>query len=102
MLDLDPTREEGVTPRDAATLVLLRDTASGVEVFCVERNKKSRFLGGAIVFPGGRVEDADREGLSRPESDHENLTGDDDHLRVAACRETLEEAAILIATGSVS
>jgi 8-oxo-dGTP pyrophosphatase MutT (NUDIX family) len=91
MLDLDPTRE-GVVPRDAATLVLLRDTPAGVEVFCVERNKKSRFLGGAIVFPGGRVEDADRDGA----------TGEDDHLRVAACRETLEEAAILIATKPVS
>ena len=91
MLDLDPTRE-GATPRDAATLLLLRDTANGLEVFCVERNKKSRFLGGAIVFPGGRVEDADREGA----------TGEDGHLRVAACRETLEEAAILIATGDVS
>ena len=91
MLDLDPTRE-GTTPRDAATLLLLRDAASGMEVFCVERNKKSRFLGGAIVFPGGRVEDADREGA----------TGEDDHLRVAACRETLEEAAILIVNGIVS
>ena len=91
MLDLDPTRD-GTTPRDAATLVLLRDTEHGVQVFCVERNKKSRFLGGAIVFPGGRVEDADREGATR----------EDDHLRVAACRETLEEAAILIANGHVS
>ncbi len=91
MLDLDPTRE-GVTPRDAATLVLLRDTTNGLEVFCVERNKKSRFLGGAIVFPGGRVEDGDREGA----------LGDDGHLRIAACRETLEEAAILIADGPVS
>ena len=92
MLDLDPTREGGATPRDAATIVLLRDADGGMEVFCVERNKKSRFLGGAIVFPGGRVEDADHEGAS----------GEDGHLRVAACRETLEEAAILIASGPVS
>jgi len=91
MLDLDPNRE-GVAPRDAATIVLLRDAAAGMEVFCVERNKKSRFLGGAIVFPGGRVEDSDREGA----------TAEDDHLRVAACRETLEEAAILIASENVS
>jgi len=92
MLDLDPKRD-GIAPRDAATLVLLRDTSNGVEVFCVERNKKSRFLGGAIVFPGGRVEDADRG---------EGTSGEDGHLRVAACRETLEEAAILLASKPVS
>src|SRR5262245_18364282 len=88
MLDLDPKRE-GIAPRDDATIILLRDTASGMEVVCAKRNTKSRFLGGAIVFPGRRVEDADREGA----------TGEDDLLRVAACRETLEEAAIPIASG---
>ena len=51
MLDLDPTRE-GATPREAATLVLLRDGDAGVEVFCVERNKKVRFMGGAIARGG--------------------------------------------------
>jgi 8-oxo-dGTP pyrophosphatase MutT (NUDIX family) len=96
MLDLDPTRD-APAPRHAATLVLLRDGKSGVEVFCVERNKKSRFLGGAIVFPGGRVEDSDRDDAWRV-----NESGEDLHLRVAACRETLEEAAILLADGAVS
>jgi 8-oxo-dGTP pyrophosphatase MutT (NUDIX family) len=99
MLDLDPTRD-GVAPRDAATLVLLRDTpARTVEVFCVERNKKSRFLGGAIVFPGGRVEDADRDDAW---SALVNDTTDTRHLGVAACRETLEEAALLLADAPVS
>jgi 8-oxo-dGTP pyrophosphatase MutT (NUDIX family) len=98
MLDLDPTRD-GIAPRDAATLLLLRDTPAGVEVFCVERNKKSRFLGGAIVFPGGRVEDADREDAW---SALVNEATDTSHLGVAACRETLEEAALLLADGPVS
>jgi 8-oxo-dGTP pyrophosphatase MutT (NUDIX family) len=99
MLDLDPTRE-GVTPREAATLVLLRDTATGVEVFCVERNKKSRFLGGAIVFPGGRVEDADKDASWSPLVNDASaaLRG----FGIAACRETLEEAALLLATSPVS
>ena len=109
MLDLDPTRE-APAPRDAATLVLLRDGASGVEVFCVERNKKSRFLGGAIVFPGGRVEDADKGDAWRVDGPAEGGTsqfgpdesGEDRHLRVAACRETLEEAAIFLVDGAVS
>ena len=99
MLDLDPARE-GVAPREAATLVLVRDGERGLELFCVERNKKSRFLGGAIVFPGGRVEDADRDA-----SWTSLVTGPDAALRafgVAACRETLEEAALLLADAPVS
>ncbi|HEY1957065.1 MAG TPA: hypothetical protein VGH28_15705 [Polyangiaceae bacterium] len=93
MLDLDPARE-GPAPREAATLVLVRDTERGLELFCVERNKKSRFLGGAIVFPGGRVDDADRDDAWK------SLVTCDDELRafrVAGCRETLEEAALLLA-----
>ena len=100
MLDLDSGREASA-PRPAATLVLLRDaTPTGaVEVFCVERNKTSRFLGGAIVFPGGRVEDDDGSETWRA-----LVTRDDAHraLGVAACRETLEEAAILLADAPVS
>ena len=93
MLDLDPARD-GPPPREAATLVLVRDSERGVELFCVERNKKSRFLGGAIVFPGGRVEDDDRDDAWKP------FVTQDGELRafgVAACRETLEEAALLLA-----
>jgi 8-oxo-dGTP pyrophosphatase MutT (NUDIX family) len=91
MLDLDSTRD-GPPPRDAATIIVLRDGKDGVETFCVERNKKSRFLGGAIVFPGGRVEDADRDAawsalVNAPVADA---------FGIAACRETLEEAALLI------
>lgn len=94
MLDLKLDRE-GVPPKDAATLILVRDAAaSGIEVFCVERNKKSRFLGGAIVFPGGKVDAGD----SAPEWDAVTTAPRDPALRahaIAACRESLEEAAIL-------
>jgi 8-oxo-dGTP pyrophosphatase MutT (NUDIX family) len=47
--------------RQAATLVLLRDSADGPEVLLVQRNPAQRFMGGAWVFPGGAVhaEDAD-------------------------------------------
>jgi 8-oxo-dGTP pyrophosphatase MutT (NUDIX family) len=100
MLDLDPARE-GPTPRDAATLVLVRDGPRTLELFCVERNKQSRFLGGAIVFPGGRVEESDRDVA------WDDLAFGDDarDLRafaVAACRETLEEAALLVVDGHVT
>ena len=113
MLDLDLERK-GTTPRDAATLLLLKDTAAGPAVFCVERNKKSRFLGGALVFPGGKLDAADADDawreLCEESGDLDRGAGadrvalragfanDDAHLRalrIAACRETLEEAAIL-------
>jgi 8-oxo-dGTP pyrophosphatase MutT (NUDIX family) len=99
MLDLDPARE-GPPPRDAATLVVVRDAPGGIEVFCVERNAKSRFLGGAVVFPGGRVDDDDRSEAWSP-----LVNTPPDALRafgIAACRETLEEAALLLADGLVS
>jgi 8-oxo-dGTP pyrophosphatase MutT (NUDIX family) len=101
-LDLDPQRPL-VDPIDAATLLLVRDTRDGVQILCVERSRKSGFLGGAIVFPGGKVDPLDaspewdavceatpvaRGGFARDEL---NLRA----LAVAACRETFEEAAIL-------
>ena len=46
-------------PRAAATVVLLRDAPAGLEVFLIKRHGLSDVLGGAYVFPGGKV-DADR------------------------------------------
>jgi len=48
--------------RPASTILLLRDVdpeRPGFEVFMIERSKESRFMGGAYVFPGGRVEEDD-------------------------------------------
>lgn len=49
------------TPREAATLILLRESADGHEVLLVQRNPAQRFMGGLWVFPGGArgAEDAD-------------------------------------------
>jgi 8-oxo-dGTP pyrophosphatase MutT (NUDIX family) len=103
MLDLDPSRE-GVAPRDAATLVVVRDrTGGGIEVFCVQRHKGTGFLGGAIVFPGGKLDPSDLDAAwaqraSAPRAPTSPIASDDALLRglaVAACREALEEAAIL-------
>src|SRR5206468_1978834 len=59
MLDLKLDRE-GVPPKDASTLVLVRGAnAGGIEVFCVERNRRSGFMGGAVVFPGGKLDPED-------------------------------------------
>ena len=48
-------------PRPAATVVLLRDAQSGLEVFLMKRHGLSDVLGGAYVFPGGKVDAADAE-----------------------------------------
>ena len=47
--------------RPAATVVLLRDAPSGLEVFLMQRHSRSDVLGGAHVFPGGKVDAADAE-----------------------------------------
>ena len=48
-----------VEPRQAASLILLRDSAEGAEVLLVQRNPEQRFMGGAWVFPGGAVHDGE-------------------------------------------
>jgi 8-oxo-dGTP pyrophosphatase MutT (NUDIX family) len=109
VLDLDLGRE-GAKPRDAATVLVLRGAAGAVEVFCVERNKKSRFLGGALVFPGGKLDEADSAAaweplVTSPRAARDGFAPDLATLRalcVAACRETLEEAALLPLAGATA
>ncbi len=45
--------------RQAASVMVLRESPAGPEVLLVERNPKARFMGGAWVFPGGSVHDSD-------------------------------------------
>jgi 8-oxo-dGTP pyrophosphatase MutT (NUDIX family) len=83
-------------------------------VFCVERHKASGFLGGAIVFPGGKLDARDRDASwlavvtppRAPRAQQTPFAPDDETLRalaIAACREALEEAALLpVAGGEVS
>ena len=63
-----------VEPRQAASLILLRDAAAGAEVLLVQRNPAQRFMGGAWVFPGGAfhpVEDADHGATAMRELEEE-------------------------------
>ncbi|GAA0738839.1 NUDIX hydrolase [Sphingomonas japonica] len=76
----------------AATLIVMRDVPTGPpEIAMVERAQAMAFAGGALVFPGGRVDTADRTLAQRFGGD-----ADDIAARIAAIRETIEEAGIAI------
>lgn len=83
------------TPRPAATILLLRDGPGGLEVFMVVRHEQIAFAGGALVFPGGRVESADH---SIGQGSYAPIADDPLHpFRIAAIRETFEECGVLLA-----
>ena len=93
------------TVRDAATVVLLRDTVSGLETFVMRRTTTMAFAPRMHVFPGGRVDRVDYEERVRfVDGDVAALAerGSTDIAGIAALyscavRETEEEAGILIA-----
>jgi 8-oxo-dGTP pyrophosphatase MutT (NUDIX family) len=70
---------------DAATVILLRDGAAGLETLLLRRNSQIAF-GGMWVFPGGRIDEADRAGLAA-----DDVLG---AARRAAVREAREEAGL--------
>ncbi|MCA8888498.1 MAG: NUDIX domain-containing protein, partial [Parvularculaceae bacterium] len=80
----------------AATIILLRD-APRFEVLMVARHEDISFAGGAMVFPGGRVDPGDRDGVWRQ---HSTGLHDDREIaaaQVAAAREAFEEVGVLFA-----
>ncbi|MEN2785601.1 NUDIX domain-containing protein [Sphingomonas qilianensis] len=80
------------TPTPAATLVLFRERAGALpEVLMVERAKAMVFAGGALVFPGGRVDPGDRALALELGGEPIDTAG-----RIAAIRETLEEVGLPI------
>lgn len=79
-------------PIPAATLVIFRHRTQGPpELLVVERSASMAFAGGAIVFPGGRI-DADDHAIAAAHA----FEPDEGAARVAAIRETLEESGIAI------
>jgi len=92
---------EIVAPRPASTTLLLRDNAgrSEIEVFMMVRHHQIEFNSGALVFPGGSVDQGDKEIVARPEfhGGGEGLDPAALGFRVAAIRETFEESGILLA-----
>jgi 8-oxo-dGTP pyrophosphatase MutT (NUDIX family) len=92
---------EVVAPRDASTILLLRDSKAleEIEVFMMVRHYEIDFNSGALVFPGGSVDKNDKEIIARPElyTDGERLDTAALSFRIAAIRETFEESGILLA-----
>jgi len=92
-------------PRQAATVLLLRDGAPGLEVYVLRRTKGMPFAGGMTAYPGGGVDerDGDTEMAWAGPSPAEWATafGCDERIArelvCAAVRETFEEAGVLLA-----
>jgi 8-oxo-dGTP pyrophosphatase MutT (NUDIX family) len=85
-----------VPTRDAATVLLLRDTPDGLEVLMTRRSSNASFVPGAYVFPGGAIDAADAccHALAqrRATQSAQALTE-----AIAAIRESFEELGILLA-----
>jgi 8-oxo-dGTP pyrophosphatase MutT (NUDIX family) len=101
-----------VTPLDAATVMLLRETptANPFEVLLMRRHARQRFMAKAFVYPGGQLDETDcdpgladvangmtaeaaKQILNEPDLSEETALG----LFFAAVRETFEESGVLLA-----
>lgn len=94
-------------PLPSSTVMVLRDALDGLEVLLMRRHADSGVLGGAHVFPGGKLDAADRawsslacdaspevfrDALAEPELEGSMALG----LYAAAVRETFEECGLLL------
>lgn len=86
-----------VAVRPAATLILVRDAPEGLQCLMITRHGGIAFAGGAAVFPGGRVDASEDAALCRLARNPSTLSAEEQMFRVAAVRETFEEAGILLA-----
>ena len=97
--------EFAADPKPASTVVVMRDGAQAPDIFMVRRHERTAFMGGAQVFPGGRVDahDADGDQTWCDGVDHavKQLPGlsraEAIAYHVAAARELFEEAGVLLA-----
>ncbi len=85
--------------RTAATVLLLRDGKSGMEIFMVQRHHAIEFASGALVFPGGSVDPGDHEIAAAVDlsPNRESFDVTAASIRIAGIRETFEESGILLA-----
>ncbi len=102
---MSTSSDEPMKPRPAATVMLLRDANDGLEVFLLQRHSRMDFAPNTTVFPGGGVDDRDRNAdiaWTGPEPAWwAERMGVDEQLALAlvcaAVRETFEECGVLLA-----
>ncbi len=100
--NIHPITGETLPPATpAATIVIFRSDQKGglPSILMVERVKSMAFAGGAVVFPGGKVDAADFAYAERLEH---GLAVDEAAARLAAIRETIEEAGLALALDGVA
>jgi len=99
----DTPRKQPSPPRPATTVLLLRPSEAGnsaapLEVFMVVRHHEIDSFSGALVFPGGKVEEADGDPRLRTRcGGADGITDEELKFRVAGVREAFEECGILLA-----
>ncbi|MDE2465527.1 MAG: NUDIX hydrolase [Alphaproteobacteria bacterium] len=82
----------------AATILIVRDSPHGLEVFMVKRHHQIDFVAGALVFPGGKVTVGDGQEALRQYADGvEDIDTEMHGVLAAAIREAFEESGILFA-----
>jgi recombination protein RecT len=83
-----------ISPRDASTVIVTRDSATGIEVYLLRRSSHTTVIPDAYVFPGGTLDDSDKSPQARM-----RLAGDwrpaEPAYTYAAIRETFEECGLL-------
>ena len=84
-------------PLPAATILLLRNGALGLEVFMVVRHHEIDFASGALVFPGGKVEPEDENPALTAQATGLSTDPVQASLEIAAIREAFEECGVLLA-----
>jgi 8-oxo-dGTP pyrophosphatase MutT (NUDIX family) len=105
------TEELQAAPIPSATVILVRESAGGPEVFLLQRHGLSDVLGGAYVFPGGKVDKEDEAGIGaldvRLDAIHAALgepgltLEQAGALYVAALRELQEEAGVTLSASAL-
>ena len=101
--EMTEPKKEAAAPRPATTVLLLRpskpgDAGSALEVFMVVRHHQIDSFSGALVFPGGKLEEADGDKALRARCGGADKIDDAElKFRVAGVREAFEECGVLLA-----
>jgi 8-oxo-dGTP pyrophosphatase MutT (NUDIX family) len=106
--EFEEGRQTPADPRNAATVILMRPSPEGPEVYYLRRQVSMDFAGGMCVYPGGGVDPRDFDSSvawagPAPSAWAARLGCDEETARALVCaavRETFEESGVLLAGGS--